>query len=101
MFSTRLLNVATPLTAVTLIVLPAVNPPGPLATAIVTVEVSLVTTLPNASSTATCTAGLERLSGRPRRRRLLQHQLTGRGRADGDVARGGARSIAPSLTESV
>ena len=55
MFSTRLLNVATPLTAATLVVLPAVNPPGPLATAIVTLDVSLVTTLPNASSTASCT----------------------------------------------
>ena len=34
------------------------NPPGPLATAIVSVDVLLVTTLPKASSTATVIDGL-------------------------------------------
>ena len=38
--------------------LPAVNPAGPVATVTVTVEVLLVTTLPNASSTSTVNAGL-------------------------------------------
>ena len=41
-----LLNVATPLTAVAVSVLPEVKPPGPLCIAIVTVEVSDVITLP-------------------------------------------------------
>jgi hypothetical protein len=52
---TRLLNVATPLTAAALVVLPVVNPPGPLATAIVTVDVLPVITLPKASVTAALT----------------------------------------------
>ena len=49
---------ATPLAAATLVVLPDVNPPGPLATAIVTVDVLLVTTLPKVSSTAAVIDGL-------------------------------------------
>ena len=85
MSRTRLLNVATPLTAATLVVLPAVNPPGPLATAIVTVDVLLVTTLPNASSTATFVE-LSAVPAVPCRRRLLQDQLAGGGRADRDIA---------------
>jgi hypothetical protein len=55
--STRLLKVATPFTAATLVVLPAANTPGPLLTASVTVDVSVVTTLPKKSSTATVTDG--------------------------------------------
>ena len=45
-FRMRLLNVATPFTAVAVSVLPEVKPPGPLCTAIVTAEVFDVTTLP-------------------------------------------------------
>ena len=48
---------ATPLTAVTLTVLPDAKLPGPLATEIVTVELSVVTMFPNWSSTAAFTAG--------------------------------------------
>ena len=47
---------ATPLTAATFVVLP-VNPPGPPATAILTFEEFVDTTLPNASSMATVIAG--------------------------------------------
>ena len=46
------MNVATPLTAATLVVLPTANPPGPLATEIVTVDVSVFTTVPLESSTS-------------------------------------------------
>ena len=42
----RLLNVATPLAACASVVLVDVNPPGPLATAIVTLDVLVVTTAP-------------------------------------------------------
>ena len=45
-FRVRLLNVAKPFTAVAGSVLQEVKPPGPLCTAIVTVEVSDVTALP-------------------------------------------------------
>jgi hypothetical protein len=45
--------VATPLTAATLVVLKIWKPPGPLLTAILTVELSVVTTFPLASSTST------------------------------------------------
>ena len=44
---------AIPPTAATLVVLTAVKSPGPLATEIVTVEASLLTTFPYASSTST------------------------------------------------
>ena len=49
---TRLLKVATPLTGVTLVVLTAAKPAGPVATVTVKVEASPVTTFPNASSRA-------------------------------------------------
>src|SRR6185436_2454636 len=54
----RLENVATPLTADTVVVPDSVPPPGlaPIATEMLAVE--LVTVFPNASCTATCTAGL-------------------------------------------
>src|SRR5205814_305718 len=54
----RLEKVATPLTAATVVVPDSVPPPGlvPIATAMLAEE--LVTVLPNASCTATCTAGL-------------------------------------------
>ena len=45
-FRVRLLNVATPLTADAVSVLPEVKPPGPDVTAIVTVEVFDVTVFP-------------------------------------------------------
>src|SRR5690348_1549541 len=53
----RLENVATPLTADTVAVPDSVPPPGlaPIATVMLAVE--LVTVFPNASCTATCTAG--------------------------------------------
>ena len=49
----RLLKLATPLTAATDVVLPLANPPGPLNTVTVTVDVFDVTVLPEAFSTAT------------------------------------------------
>src|SRR5262245_32936905 len=54
----RLENVATPLTAATVVVPDRVPPPGlaPIPTVMLAVE--LGTVLPNASCTATCTAGL-------------------------------------------
>src|SRR3954468_4022829 len=54
----RLEKVATPPTADTVVVPDSVPPPGlaPIATVMLAVE--LVTVLPNASCTATCTAGL-------------------------------------------
>ena len=48
-FRMRLLNVATPFTAVAVSVLPPVKPAGPEATAIVTVDVFDVTVFPLAS----------------------------------------------------
>ena len=48
-FRMRLLNVATPFTAVAVSVLPAVKPAGPVAMAIVTVEVFDMTVFPLAS----------------------------------------------------
>src|SRR5580692_8516288 len=54
--SAILLNVATPLTAATDVVLPLPNVPGPLAMATVTVEVFDVMTLPKVSSTDTLRA---------------------------------------------
>src|SRR6185436_6011545 len=53
----RLENVATPLAAATVVVPDSVPPPGlvPIATVMFAVEV--VTVLPNASCTATCTDG--------------------------------------------
>jgi hypothetical protein len=45
-FRMRLLNVATPFTALAVSVLPAVKPAGPEATAIVTVDVFDVTVFP-------------------------------------------------------
>src|SRR5512142_280873 len=53
----RLLNVATPATAATLVVPESVPPPGFAAIAIVTVLVNVVTVLPTESRAATCTAG--------------------------------------------
>ena len=53
----RLLNVATPLTAATVRVPLSAPPPGSVPMTIVTLELSLVTTLPPTSSTETCTAG--------------------------------------------
>ena len=54
----RLLNVATPLTAAMVAVPLSVPLPGLVPIATVTLELLLVTRLPNASSTDTCTAGL-------------------------------------------
>src|SRR3954469_10369918 len=54
----RLENVATPLTAATVVVPDSVPPPGLVPIATVTLAVELVTVLPNVSCTATCTAGL-------------------------------------------
>ena len=54
--SLRLLNVATPFTAVAVSVLPAAKPPGPLCTAIVTVELFDITIFPLASSMVTLSA---------------------------------------------
>ena len=56
MSSTRLLNVAIPLTVATVRVLPVVNPPGPVAATVID-AVLVGTTVPNESSTATCTGG--------------------------------------------
>src|SRR5512143_2092102 len=53
----RLENVATPLTAATVVVPDSVPPPGLVPMATVMLAVELVTVLPNASCTATCTAG--------------------------------------------
>src|SRR5437763_16476290 len=53
----RLENVATPLTADTAVVPESVPPPGLVPMATVMLAVELVTVLPNASCTATCTAG--------------------------------------------
>src|SRR5262245_6439593 len=55
----RLLNVATPFTAATDVVLPPANPPGPLPTFNVTVELLPVATFPNWSCTTTLTDGLK------------------------------------------
>src|SRR5688572_27592400 len=54
----RLEKLATPPTAETVVVPDSVPPPGLLPMATVTLAVELVTVLPNASCTATCTAGL-------------------------------------------
>src|SRR5512132_2084 len=54
----RLENVATPVTADIVVVPESVPPPGLLPTATVMLAVELVTVFPNASCTATCTAGL-------------------------------------------
>src|SRR6185436_17536275 len=54
----RLENVATPLTADTVVVPESVPPPGLVPMATVTFADELVTVLPNASCTVTCTAGL-------------------------------------------
>ena len=54
----KLLNVATPLTAATVRVPLKVPPPGFVPMAIVTLLLLPVTTLPLASSTETCTAGV-------------------------------------------
>src|SRR5512146_1881339 len=53
----RLENVATPLTAATVVVPDSVPPPGLVPMATVTFAVELVTVFPNVSWTATCTAG--------------------------------------------
>ena len=58
MLSIRLLKLAMPFTAATDVVLPATNPPGPLTMEMLTIELLFVTTLPNASFTATCSAGV-------------------------------------------
>src|SRR3954464_711092 len=57
----RLENVATPEDAATVVVPDSVPPPGFVPIATVTEALELVTVLPNASCTATCTAG-ERLT---------------------------------------
>src|SRR5262245_40776460 len=53
----RLENVATPLDAATVVVPDSVPPPGLVPIATVMLAVELVTVFPNASCTATCTAG--------------------------------------------
>src|SRR5512140_1184378 len=53
----RLENVATPLTADTVVVPDSVPPPALVPIATVLLAVELVTVLPNASCTVTCTAG--------------------------------------------
>src|SRR3954466_13505654 len=53
----RLENVATPAAADTVVVPDSVPPPGLVPIATVMLAVELVTVLPNASCTATCTAG--------------------------------------------
>ena len=53
----RVEKLATPLTAATVSVPDSVPPPGLVPIATVTLAVELVTVLPNASCTATCTAG--------------------------------------------
>src|SRR5256885_10368196 len=55
--NSSLLNVATPLTARTVEIAPAVPPVGTVPVEIVTFDVSVSTTLPNLSSTLTVTAG--------------------------------------------
>src|SRR5690242_20338648 len=55
--NSSLLNVATPLTARTVEIAPAVPPVGTVAVEIVTFDVSVSTTLPNLSSTLTVTDG--------------------------------------------
>src|SRR5512146_584966 len=57
----RLENVATPFTADTVVRPDSVPPPGLVPMATVTLAVEVVTVLPNASCTVTCTAG-ERLA---------------------------------------
>src|SRR5512133_1611566 len=57
----RVEKVATPFTADTVVVPDSVPPPGLVPIATVMLAVELVTVLPNASCTATCTAG-ERLA---------------------------------------
>src|SRR5687767_16023207 len=54
----RLENVATPADADTVVVPDSAPPPGLVPIATVTFAVELVTVFPNASCTATCTAGL-------------------------------------------
>src|SRR5689334_8087591 len=54
----RLENVATPPCADTVVVPASVPPPGLVPIATVMLAVELVTVFPNASCTATCTAGL-------------------------------------------
>src|SRR5687767_2460199 len=54
----RLENVATPLTAATVVVPDSVPPPGLVPIATVMLAVELGTVFPNASCTVTCTAGL-------------------------------------------
>src|SRR5262245_52598419 len=54
----RVEKAATPLTADTVVVPDSVPPPGLVPMATVMLAVELVTVLPNASCTATCTAGL-------------------------------------------
>src|SRR5512132_4378816 len=53
----RLENVATPVTADIVVVPESVPPPGLVPMATVMLAVELVTVFPNASCTATCTAG--------------------------------------------
>src|SRR5512132_2033936 len=53
----RLENVATPLTADTVVVPDSVPPPGLVPIATVMLAVELVTVFPDASCTVTCTAG--------------------------------------------
>src|SRR6185369_9235720 len=54
----RLEKLATPFTADAVVVPDSVPPPGLVPTATVMLAVELVTVLPNASCTVTCTAGL-------------------------------------------
>src|SRR3954470_4075777 len=54
----RVAKLATPLTADTVVVPDSVPPPGLVPMATVMLAEELVTVLPNASCTATCTAGL-------------------------------------------
>src|SRR5262249_49282143 len=58
LFNFKLLNVATPATALTVVVPLSVAPPGLVPIEIVTAAVLLVTTLPLASCTCTVTAGV-------------------------------------------
>src|SRR5205814_1807937 len=53
----RLERLATPLTAATVVVPDSVPPPGLVPMATVRLALELVTVLPNASCTVTCTAG--------------------------------------------
>src|SRR5207249_5532496 len=61
----RLENVATPLTAVRLVVPESVAPPGLTPSATVTVPVKSVATLPWASRAVTCTAGVSAAPAAP------------------------------------